>query len=902
MSDFSLSRVLWPAESLLAVFLCAAMLAPAAASAEAPPTQLQPMTVTGSQLATRPDSGAYPVTTLDRQTLLKAGHTTLGGFLQSLPLMAGAPIGTSVGQRGSGGGFSRGIESVELRGLGPERTLVLLNGRRIVAGGTGLGGVVDLAVMPLALVERIEILKTGASVSHGADAVAGVVNVITRRQLSATQLQANSSLTDRGDGWTRSLTAVTGHSGSRQRLMFGAEYFEQDAVGKGERAFSRNLLAVDGPDNRIVAGGSSAPPAGNFRSSAGRLTLADGEDGRDAEDFRPFISSGPDNDRYNFNPDEDLLQDSRRSSIFALASFDLTPDLELFAEALMQQRDADTQLAPLPLFTNRLDGVVVAADNVFNPFDEEIADARRRLVAGARGAWRSWDWTAALNHGRNRLRQTQRGDVRRDRLALALGPSYLEGGQAVCGTAQAPIADCVPLNLFGGAGSIDRQMLDFAGIEPLRDRFANRQTTANLDLAGDLAELPWASLRAAVGYQYRREEARDLPDPLTRSGNTTGAARAASQGRFQTHEVYAQFGLPLLAREAAQQLDLELGLRALDSSNFRPRLIFDAGLQYRQSAGLTLRLAHGQAYRAPSVGELFGGVNQSNPAIADPCANFQNLSALQVQRCIDQGVPADGSFDQTGNETPQLEGGNPQLEPETATSTTLGLSFTPQAWPDLVLHLDYYALDIDDGIAALGANTLLAQCLATGNPRFCGRIERNAQGEILRVQSQLQNIARETARGLDLELAVSHAGLRHRLLLSRVLERELRAFPGAAPLLGAGSFDADNFGAIPRWKALYTLNWQIGPNEFKYGLQWIGPLRERGGELFPGTSRRIGSVVYHDLRWQRDLAPGLSLSLAAENLADKQPPLLINADAANTDVSTYRVLGRRYRLQFALEF
>lgn len=882
--------------------------------------QLERITVTGSRLLRTPLDGAYPITEITRAELLASGHASLGAFLQSLPFAAGSPLGTTTNQRGSGGGLSRGTETIELRGLGAQRTLVLVNGRRFVAGGNGTDGVVDLGAIPLALVQRVEVLKSGASVEYGADAVAGVVNVITRDRVDGADVRLAASQTDRGDGATLDVGAVAGADMGATQLQVGAAYLDQRAVGKGARDFSRRLLTVSGPDNAIVPDGSSAPPNGNFRTSDGRVTLIDGADGDSPDDFRPFISSGPATDRFNFNPFEDLRQDSRRMSLFATARQSLAGDTHVFGEASIQHRESDTRLAPLPFFTTRLDGVMVDADAAFNPFDEDISDARRRLVeagprrfvqdnrlwrvvVGAGGVWRGWTWDLAANHGRNSVEQTQTGDVLADRVALALGPGFRDNGRIICGSPQAPIADCVPLNLFGGPGSITPAMLGYVGAGDLTDRQDNRQTVITADLAGDVWAMPAGVASAALGYRWRQDVGRDLPDAATRAGNTSGAARAVTEGGFRTHAVYAELGLPLL-RDApwADALDAELGLRVVDDSTFDSETVWEAGVRYAPTASMVWRAAFSQVFRAPTVGEAFGGLAQSNPAIDDPCADFSQLEQAQIDRCVDQGVPADGRFDQTGNETPVLGGGNRALDAERGDVVTVGISWQPPRVPGLDLDLDYYDIRIDDAIAALGGNTILEQCLATGAARFCDNIDRDASGAITQVRSPLQNIASESARGVDLAVAyrqdTAYGGLAHDVLLSYVVERQRIAVPGAAPFVGVGTFDPDAFGAIPRWKGRYRADATRGPWQLAYTVHWIGPLDERGGELFPGTVNRVASRVYHDVTLGWDVPWGGRLQAGIYNLTDRDPPFLANSDVANTDVATYRLLGRT--LQVAL--
>ena len=581
------------------------------AQADDEPAALTRITVTGTRLAAQP--AATPVTRIDRDMLLASGAPTVGRLLQSLPMMAGSPTTTTVGARDSGGGFSRGTESIELRGLGALRTLVLLNGRRMVAGGNGTGGVVDLAMIPTAMVERIEILRHGASVEYGADAVAGVVNIITRQDVNGGQLAANSSVTDRGDAQTTTLGGVYGMELGNGQLLVGGEFFDQQPVSKGERDFSGQLLTFSGADNTVVTDGSSAPPNGNFRlpSSGERLTLIEGRNGDAANDFRTWVSDGPDNDRFNFNPFEDLLQDVRRQSLFALTRQTLTGHTELFAEALYQQRDSFTRLAPLPFFSNRLDAVSVSAQNHYNPFGEDISDARRRLVeAGSRGyaqdntAWRvvlgvegligGWQWDASLNQARNRVTQYQYGDLLADRVGLALGPSFVDAsGRPGCGSADAPIAGCVPLNLFGGPGSITQEMLDYTRLDRLVDHFENEQSVLSLNLRGDVYALASGDVAMALGYEYRDENAHDMPDEQTRNGNTTGAARQSTRGGFHSQELYVEAGVPVLSDN---RLYLDLGVRAIRFSNFDSELVFDTAVQIEPRQGLAMRVAYSQAF------------------------------------------------------------------------------------------------------------------------------------------------------------------------------------------------------------------------------------------------------------------------------------------------------------------
>lgn len=880
---------------------------------------LEPIIITGTRLRNTYAEGAFPLSVLEREDIASSGVTSLGDFLQELPFLSGSPLNTSTSMRGEGGGLSRGISTVELRGLGPERTLVLVNGRRFVPGGNGASGVVDVSMIPLAMVERVEVYKSGASVEYGADAVAGVINIITGSDRDGLELQALGSITSEGDAERYVASATYGQSSERGRFFVGAEYSDQPSLGKGERDWSYDALSVTGPDNEVIPFGSSAPPLGNHGTSGGRMILREGAPGTSVADFRRFTSA----DRYNFNPAEDLLQASERLSLFAQGRIEVSPAINLSGEAFYHQRDSSAQLASLPFFTNREVDVAVSADNVYNPFRERITDARRRLVeAGPRSffqdneAWRfvlgadgslaeTWYWDASVNVARNETDQIQTGDLFDSQLRLALGPSFFDAsGKAVCGTPAAPIAGCVPLNIFGQVGSITPEMLAFVGTD-LHDTGYNDQKVFSVNISGNPWTLPAGDVGLAFGYEYRDESAADVPDPETVAGNTTGSARGISRGDFQSHEAYAEMGIPLVSDAAwAKDLSLDLGARWVNFSNFDTEWVSEIGLHYQPVTDWQVRLSYTEAFRAPNVIELYGGVRQSNPIVEDPCADFSQLNAVEIDRCVAQGVPADGSFSQNGQETPVVGGGNPDLGPELADTWNVGLTWAPESLPGLRISLDYFSVNIDNGIAALSANSILEQCVETGISEYCDRITRNDEGGITQVTAELQNLATEDTKGLDLDTQLTHTGLGgdfgHRLLLSYLGERDIVAFEGAESIGNAGQYVMGTIGAIPRWRGQYSLDWSHGAWRLGYQAQWIDSMQEHGGELYPDTVNNIPGRIYQDMYAGFDFSETFSVTGGVDNVTNQDPPFFVNADEANTDVSTYRLYGTTFWLRLNL--
>jgi outer membrane receptor protein involved in Fe transport len=447
-------------------------------------------------------------------------------------------------------------------------------------------------------------------------------------------------------------------------------------------------------------------------------------------------------------------------------------------------------------------------------------------------------------------------------------------------------------------------MLDFIGTD-LYDTGYNDQKVFSANISGNPWAMPAGDVGLAFGYEYRDESAADIPDAQTVLGNTTGSARAITRGDYQSHEAYAELGIPLLTdAPMAQDLSLDFGARWVDFSNFDTEWVEEIGIHYQPVDDWQFRAAYTEAFRAPNVRELFGGVSQSNPIVEDPCADFSRLSPAEIERCVDQGVPPDGSFTQNGQETPVTGGGNPDLGPELADTFSVGFTWNPERWSGLLISMDYYSIEIDRGIAALSANDILEQCIRGGQDTFCDRIERNEEGGVSQVTAELQNLASETAEGIDFDAQFAHAGLNgnfgHRLLLSYIGERDVVAYEGAEPVFGAGEYAMGSIGAIPRWRGQYSLDWNRAAWRLGYQVQWIGSLQERGGELFPGTVNHISGQIYQDLFAGYDFKDAFAVTIGVDNVTDESPPFFVNADEANTDVSTYRLYGATFWLRVNL--
>jgi outer membrane receptor protein involved in Fe transport len=392
-----------------------AMLAEQEAEAEA-----EVIVVTGSAIERKELTGPAPVSIIDKADIDAAGLSSVGDILQNLPSQSNA---INVQFNNGGDGSTR----VDIRGLGAARTLTLINGRRVVPGGTGADASVDLNSIPLAAIERVEVLKDGASAIYGSDAVGGVVNIITRDDFEGAEANLYTAASQRGDGQVYDVSFVTGVNGKKSNIVFAAGYNEQRAVWAGDRSFGQFDRGIDdwsicgkgdlnalqdgpnfeaGPDYEIgteddragctlVNGGSSAVPGGRLRYSEDDVlngnalfqsevvancasgTCIRNPDGQ-WRDFN-FGDEAGNNDFYNFQPENYLYTPGQKYNLFSTGHYDFTDHVKMFYEALYTHRFSRQQLASEPVFMDQ-DGIAISADNQFNPYGIDIGSYRRRLL------------------------------------------------------------------------------------------------------------------------------------------------------------------------------------------------------------------------------------------------------------------------------------------------------------------------------------------------------------------------------------------------------------------------------------------------------------------------------------------------------------------------------------------
>jgi outer membrane receptor protein involved in Fe transport len=915
--------------------------------------------VTGSRLSRVDVEGAKPVNILTRADIERIGLNDLGEVIRQLPAITGSPLSTATNNGGDGSSLA------SLRGMGVNRTLVLINGRRANDAG-------DFSTMPIAMVERIEILKEGASAVYGADAVAGVINVITRTDYSGAQVSVqygrsmvleNNPATSinpafgGSDGDVGRFSAVLGDVGQRGSFMIGAERSKQDPVYQGniDNPQFRNVIRGDAVTDGFPAclrtgacdanGGSSGSLGGYFvpRESGGVFT-------RDLEtgEIRPYDG---DTDAYNFAPVNFIQQPFTRTSAFAEGNYDLF-DLDNgftmngFFRSRWSNRRSEQELAPNPLFIIQdifdpavpLDGgeFGVPAENFYNPFGEDVTDLRRRIAEGRRrfeqdqsltnitGGIRgnfgeiapTWTYEAYFHYGKTNQVSTDFGQLVGANFLNAIGPSFQDAdGNIVCGTPDNPISGCVPLNLFGGFGTITQEMLDYVSVE-LVDRLDNSLTVINGNVSGDVFQLPAGAVSVAGGYEFRAEELTSVPDSNKALDAVTGNTFGKTEGEFDVNSFFAEVNVPLLADlPFAQLLEVGAGVRYDDFSTIGDNTVFMINGRWQPFQDLLVRGSYSEVFREPTIFNLFEPQGDSFPEFQDPCSNgwvnepdsnaYAQLTPEQQQQCIATGVP-EGGFFQTNSQPRARVGGNPNLGPEEGETTTFGFSWAPSQLSGFALTVDWWQIDLDDPIGPVGAAAVVDQCVLFGNDAFCDSIQRQTVGnvgEVARIISLDRNAGSQTAEGIDIDASYNWStdyGLfRVKTLWSYLDERKASILAGDQ-IDVAGEFTEDvnglTEGVYPEWSGYSTVDWTLG--DFGASISW-----ELLGEVEDATNgENIDQIQYWDLTGRYNTPWGTEISGGITNVFDEDPPFITNAFNANTDVDTYRMLGRSWFVRLTHNF
>lgn len=908
---------------------------------------LDKIEVTGSRIKRADMETSQPVFTMSREQIAAQGQTSIGDIIQNI-----ATSGSTLNSTYNNGG--NGETRVNLRNLGSSRTLVLVNGRRWV-GGTGLGGAVDLNTIPSAAVERVEVLKDGASTIYGSDAIAGVVNIILRQNFDGAEANAYFGQYDKGDGSREAYDFTIGSAGDKWHATLGVGYVKEEPVWAGDRAISavpvygsvpytgnssttpEGRFAFTGP---VTSNGVTSPGATRPDGSAGYFITGNG-----GSTWRNYTQA----DSFNHAPGNLLITPQERTSIFADAGLNITDNIRFKTTVTYNERESEQILAAMPIVLGAAapgtngSNIVISAQNIYNTTGRDINYIQYRAnETGGRiykqnvktyafnGAFegdfevgsRFWNWEAGMFYGKNDQTDVTTGFFNISALRNALGPSFVDaGGVARCGASAATVIDgCVPMNMLSGAGSLTPDMIDYAGFTA-HDVYGYEQKTYYGSIGGELFDLPGGAFAFNLGAEHREESGFDGPDALINSGDTTGNARTATDGSYKLDEAYVEFAIPLLSGvTGAQLLDFSVATRFSDYSNFGNTTNSKFGFRWKPINDLMIRGNWSEGFRAPTISELYSGVSDTFEDVADPCAGTQTGNAnTPPASCA--GVPA---YNQSNSQIRTTTGGNPNLGPETSTSKTLGFVYSPSFAPGLDISVDWWNIKIEDAIYAQTAQQTLDSCYTQGVSSQCDLIERDSTGQISNLLAVPSNVGTMEVEGWDITLGYrmpdTAYGSFSFVLDTAYTSKYTIEDPVTEGYNRVGNYlSRDNYWRV---RSNLLVAWQLGDFGATASARYYSRQNEDctgtafGGANFallcsdadhiglkgePDPQRKISSVTYTDLSgyWQ---APwNARITIGVNNAFDRDPPKSYTTFANSFDPQ-YEIPGRFFYMRYNQKF
>lgn len=910
---------------------------------------IEVVTVTGSLLPSTAATSPTPLTVASQEQLELAAPRTMTEALIQLPVFKGSP---SVASQGTGTTGNNAGAYLNLRGLGTQRTLVLLDGRRVVAATAA--GSVDVALMPEALVTAVDVVTGGASAAYGSDAVAGVVNYRLNTKFEGLKVSGQYGITDYNDNENYKFTIAGGSSFLDDRLHFVGSFEHYDSKGvetNDRRPWAyHGLGAITNP--AVTAGNPASPtnprnlivvdPYSSVASLGGLITntaLAGttfGPDGLPTQfQYGRYRSATLMAGGGSWNPSLLLvLQPAQTRTVgFGHLSFDINDNAKLFVEANLAQNDVEYN--SLPTFELSATAFTIFADNAYLPaavaarmndpmapiasvsvgrISPDIAiphlvgtSRTQRFVAGIEGSFgESWNYRAYFQNGENHSVFKTEDDPISNNLYRAVDAVY-SNGRIVCrSTLTDPTNGCVPMNIFG-YGAPSQESLNYVIGTAIQD-VTVKQNVVEATITNRFGNLQGGQIGVAFGAGYRKEEVDQWTDPISqtiRTGagiqgfpaglvNTLGGFERTNPqptaGEYDVSEAFAEIDLPLLSeKKFAEQLSFNGAVRYTDYSTSGGVTTWKAGIVFEPFRGYRLRATRSRDIRAPTLGELFQGSSQGTANIIDP------------QRGGAQGTALTGNI------------GNTTLTPEEADTTVIGVVFEPEFLPGFTLSIDRYDIEIADAIATLSAQQIVDACY-NGATDVCQYVQRDGNGAVSRVRIPWLNVAERSTAGYDVEaqytmdianvFSLGSGSLTFRLLGNRLDEFNTQV--SGAPLLKlAGDIGVNS---TPKYSGVLSAHLQGGPASLYVQARYIGSGKYDNTRTTTDFSENyVGSITYTDMTFNYRFGADQKTQAFAtvNNVFDRvfpqTPGILISASSLGNR-TLYDVVGRSFSVGLRHEF
>jgi len=778
--------------------LAVVMSAASAQETEPPAARVE---VTGSRIPTANLEGPSPITVVTAKDIQAEGARSVESFLNNLPQVF-------ADQGGSISNGASGTATVNLRNLGADRTLVLVNGRRLPAGSP-TDTAADLNQIPAPLIRRVEVLTGGASAVYGSDAVAGVVNFIMNDSFSGLQLQVNESAynhSQRGGNAAQASSdrnfALPGSIGADGQikdgnLLLGGNfdnnkgnavvyigYKKEEPILQAARDFTACSLGGFTTGDKFNCGGSGTSYPGRFFTDSGQKTVADANGG-----VRPYVAR---TDQYNFGPLNYFQRPSERYEFSSFAHYDINEKTRFYTEASFHDDHTVAQIAPSGLFG--FDASGANAVHYENPFlssqlrsalglaapgdtadaliyrrnvegggrQDDIRNTSYRGVIGLKGEVGKWNYDVFAQMGKVLYAENYFNDLSNVRIGRSLDAVTDATGKIVCrSVVNGTDPNCVPYNIWA-LGKVTPEALKYLQTPGFK-RGSTSQSVQGINLSSDLGEyglkMPLAKSGAGIafGFEHRTEKLDLATDVEFDTGDLAGQGGPTHgvSGGFSVKDYYIEGRLPLLEKQPfADSLIVNASYRNSDYSTGQKTDSYGTGIEWAPISQVKLRGSYQRAARAPNVVELYTPQGLGLFGMdSDPCAGAKPTATLA--QCARTGVTAAqyGNIeDSPAQQYNAVFGGNSKLNPEKSDSFTLGVVLTPTR--DLSFTVDAFDMKVKGVIGSLPAGTTLTSCLNTGDPTFCSLITRDRIGTLwalptAQILAFNQNLAVRKTKGVD---------------------------------------------------------------------------------------------------------------------------------------------------------
>ncbi|NWG73514.1 MAG: TonB-dependent receptor [Rubrivivax sp.] len=820
--------------------------------------------VTGSRIARTDLEGPLPVQVITRDQIEASGVTTVEQLLERVPANVN-PVTTALT---IGSADQPGLAAANLRGLGAGSTLVLLNGRRL-ANYAFNGETVDLNAIPLAAIERVEVLRDGASAIYGTDAIAGVVNFILRSDYRGVEASASVNVTQHGGGNAAqaSLTLGTGDPAVDGYNVFGMVGVQRQQALRGrDRESTRTAYR---PDLGVVGLSALTYPSNILDRPGFRLLNPTAEAGCSPPSSLPIPTVPPLRPgtmcAFDFAAVADVLPEVERASALLRGTWRAGAETNLYAEAMVARNRFDTAISPYPVaaFTTAFGAPVYPADGPYYPGEFAAANG---LAGDLPFSWRATEFGPRLNTTTSEAQRFVLGvdallgdwDVDAAALYSANEQAVEYGGSYFYLSRLIPALRSGLVNPWGPTGPEGQALLAAAAYRGTPQTANGSTTLLNVAATGELAQLPAGTVAAALGGEARRERLAYEWDPAVLSGDSPiGSALTPVSGSRDVVALFAELNVPI-----APRLEAQLALRWDDYSDFGSTTNPKVALRWQPVSSLLLRGSWGQGFRAPPLYTL-----------NEPQDSSDIYFGRDPVRC-----PATESVDDCFLQVPLTTGGNPALRPETSTQRHVGVVWAPLR----ALSLGLDAWDIEQKGAV---TTVAPEYIVANEEQFPARVSRGPAdpetpglpGPIVAVDATAMNIGTTRTSGVDVDLdwnlPPTDLGRVRISLLGTYVSRYDTQLDGVetVSLLGRSRFFAP---AVPRWRSTLNLDWTGGAwsstLSMLYSRGYVEPVASGFGTA-TGT-REVAAAMQWDLQVRYAGFAGWGLAAGIRNLFDQGPP------------------------------